>query len=135
MQAEGPVTSVGLVLCNSTSTSLCCGLVRPALHPHLPFQLHRVSLVPSKATKRPNIPGPHSGCSPPPVPSPQVAPPAAWRLGDAHDAHLPPGPGAHPASPTPDTRQDSLPKEKSNFYFHRVVLQLGRRGVTGATNE
>lgn len=34
MQAEGPITSVSLVLCNSTSTSLCCGLVRTAVHPH-----------------------------------------------------------------------------------------------------
>lgn len=43
-------------------------------------------------------------------------------LGDAHDAVLPLGPGAHPASPTPDPRQSSLPKEKSNLNFHRVVL-------------
>lgn len=48
------------------------------------------------------------------------------RLRDAHEASLPPDPGAHPDSPMPDPRQDSLPKEKSNFNFHRVVLQLVR---------
>lgn len=54
------------------------------------------------------------------------------RLGDAHDAVLPPGSGAHPASPSPQPREDSLSKEKAILIFTGQFCNQGGEESLGA---